>query len=87
MKNYAANNIRNFALVGHGSSGKTMLSESMLYKSGEINRLGSIEGHADQVRLAEKAPADQRSFGMRHKAPLLNLVSTASVWIRRVESN
>jgi len=43
MKNYAANNIRNFALVGHGSSGKTMLSESMLYKSGEINRLGSIE--------------------------------------------
>ena len=44
MKNYAANNIRNFALVGHGSSGKTMLSESMLYKSGEINRLGSIEG-------------------------------------------
>ena len=43
MKDYAANKIRNFALVGHGSSGKTMLSEAMLFKSGEINRLGSIE--------------------------------------------
>ena len=43
MKDYAANKIRNFALVGHGSSGKTMLSEAMLLKSGEINRLGSIE--------------------------------------------
>ena len=43
MKDFAANNIRNFALVGHGSSGKTILSESMLLKSGEINRLGSIE--------------------------------------------
>ena len=36
MKDYAANKIRNFALVGHGSSGKTMLSEAMLLKSGEI---------------------------------------------------
>ena len=43
MKDYAANKIRNFALVGHGSSGKTMLSEAMLLKSGKINRLGSIE--------------------------------------------
>jgi len=56
MKDYAANKIRNFALVGHGSSGKTMLSEAMLLKSGEINRLGSIEAgstvsdyHYDEV--------------------------------------
>ena len=43
MKDYAAKNIRNFAIVGHGGSGKTMLAEAMLSKSGEINRLGTIE--------------------------------------------
>ena len=43
MKDYASTDIRNFAIVGHGGAGKTMLSEAMLSKSGEINRLGSIE--------------------------------------------
>ena len=43
MKDYAAKDIRNFALVGHGASGKTMLSEAMLASGGEINRIGSIE--------------------------------------------
>ncbi len=43
MKEYASGDIRNFALVGHGASGKTMLAESMLVCAGEINRLGTIE--------------------------------------------
>ncbi|MCS7090039.1 MAG: elongation factor G [Verrucomicrobiota bacterium] len=42
MKTYSASDIRNFALVGHASSGKTMLSECMLACAGVINRLGSI---------------------------------------------
>ena len=42
MKNYKSADIRNFAVVGHGSSGKTMLCESMLLCGGAINRLGSI---------------------------------------------
>ena len=35
--------IRNFALIGHGSSGKTSLAEAILYKVGVTSRLGSIE--------------------------------------------
>ena len=42
MKAYQAADIRNFAIVGHASAGKTMLSEAMLACAGVINRLGNI---------------------------------------------
>jgi len=42
MKEYKPGDIRNFAVVGHASSGKTMLSEAMLACAGVINRMGSI---------------------------------------------
>jgi elongation factor G len=42
MKAYQPEDIRNFAIVGHATSGKTMLSECMLACAGVINRLGSI---------------------------------------------
>src|SRR6478735_7551927 len=42
MKEYHAADIRNFAVVGHASSGKTLLSEAMLVCAGVINRMGSI---------------------------------------------
>src|SRR5512139_3436685 len=42
MKTYPTSDIRNFAIVGHASAGKTMLSECMLACGGVINRLGSI---------------------------------------------
>jgi elongation factor G len=42
VKDYQAGEIRNFAIVGHATSGKTMLSEAMLVCGGIINRMGSI---------------------------------------------
>src|SRR6478752_10853577 len=42
MKEYQAADIRNFAVVGHASSGKTMLCEAMLECAGVINRMGNI---------------------------------------------
>ena len=42
MKEYQPGDIRNFAIVGHASCGKTMLSEAMLACAGVINRMGSI---------------------------------------------
>ncbi len=43
MKSYASSDIRNVALIGHSTAGKTLLAESMLYRAGVLNRLGSIE--------------------------------------------
>jgi len=39
---YATERIRNIALLGHGSSGKTSLAESMLFFTGGTDRLGKI---------------------------------------------
>ncbi len=55
-KDYPVEKIRNIALIGHGGSGKTMVSELMLFNSGTVNRIGKIEEgstvsdyHADEV--------------------------------------
>lgn len=42
MKDYASSDLRSFAVLGHASSGKTMLTEAMLACSGKIGRMGSI---------------------------------------------
>ena len=43
MANFATENIRTVALVGHGASGKTTLAEALLHKSGAITAAGSVE--------------------------------------------
>lgn len=43
MKEYASENIRNVAFVGHQGCGKTSLVEALLYNTGAINRLGRVE--------------------------------------------
>ncbi len=44
MKDHKLNEIRNLAVVGHASSGKTTLCEAMLATAGRIKRMGSISG-------------------------------------------
>src|SRR5476651_1087688 len=43
MAQFATENIRTLALVGHGASGKTTLAEALLLKSGSVQVAGSVE--------------------------------------------
>ncbi len=57
MKQYPADRIRNIGLFGHGGSGKTSLTEAMLFDSKATTRLGRVEDgntvsdyDADEIR-------------------------------------
>ena len=43
MAKFRTDQIHNIAVLGHGSSGKTMLTESLLHMTGATTRLGRIE--------------------------------------------
>jgi elongation factor G len=43
MKDYSAEKIRNIALVGHGSSGKTSLAAAFLFVTGATSRLTKVD--------------------------------------------
>ena len=43
MKKYSIDRIRNIVLVGHQSSGKTMLAEAIAFDTGVITRFGQVE--------------------------------------------
>ncbi len=57
MKTYDAKDVRNVLLVGHGGSGKTTLLEAMLFTSGAITRMGTVE---DGNTVSDHDPDEQR---------------------------
>ncbi len=73
--------IRNLALVGHASSGKTMLAEGLLFAAGALNRRGTIgEGstasdyHPDEISRQHSINTTLLSFP--HDGIKINLLDT-----------
>ncbi|MCX8126456.1 MAG: GTP-binding protein, partial [Dehalococcoidia bacterium] len=57
MQQYPPNQIRNVVLLGHSNSGKTSLSEAMLFSAGAITRLGSVN---DGTTTSDFEPEETR---------------------------
>ena len=62
MKAYSTNNIRNVVLLGSTKSGKTTLSEAMLYEGKVIDRRGTVEGKNTVSDNSEIEQMNQRSI-------------------------
>lgn len=63
-----ASDIRNFAVVGHAATGKTLLCDAILSASGKIGRIGSIE----QGTTVSDFHEDERTRQISLHASLLN---------------
>ena len=57
MASYSTADIRNVALVGHQSSGKTSLADAILHVSGVTNRLGDVNSKTSYMDFMEEEKA------------------------------
>src|SRR5262245_47907407 len=57
MKDHASSDLRSFAVLGHASAGKTMLTEAMLACSGRIGRMGN---NAAGTTVSDYHPSEKK---------------------------
>jgi elongation factor G len=81
VKEYAPENIRNVAIAGHQECGKTILSESLLFTAGAINRLGKIDDgnttmDCTQDEIERKISIQSAVAFCEHKGAKINFVDT-----------
>ena len=81
MKEYATKQLRNIALLGHGSVGKTSLAEAMLFSSGAVNRMGKVEkgttvADFDEEELRRHISLSLASVPVEWKEHKINVLDT-----------
>ncbi len=79
MASLKTEDIRNFALIGHSHSGKTLLAEAILHKTGATTRLGSSEDGTsisdfDDEEKERKASIDASVLHTSWKGKHLNII-------------
>ena len=85
MKQYLAGKIRNIALAGHAGSGKTTLAEALLFKAGEIDRLGNIaDGNTsfdfDPEEIRRKVSISSSIYPFAWGSVKINLIDTPGLF-------
>jgi small GTP-binding protein domain len=78
---YTTEDIRNIALTGHGGAGKTTLVESLMYRAGAINAMGSVvKGTTvcdfDPQEKARQHSLDSAIASMDYHGGHINLIDT-----------
>lgn len=78
---YAAEKIRNIALLGHGGNGKTSLAESMLYVAGATDRQGRIsDGNTvsdyDDQEIRRKTSISTSTMYVEYLGHKINIMDT-----------
>lgn len=81
MKTYSADKIRNVALLGHSSSGKTTLTEAALFATGITKRQGRVEdgntvSDFDKEEIARKVSIGTAVIPIEWKDTKFNLLDT-----------
>ncbi len=81
MKNIPIDNVRNFALMGHTGSGKTSLIDSILFKLGQVERVGSPENGTSVADWTDEEKAHGITIWAK---PFDGVYTAASRKIRRL---
>lgn len=81
MKVYDAASLRNIAVAGHGGSGKTQLISALLFASGMINRLGTVDDgttttDSDEEEIARKHTLSASLAYVEWDKTKINLIDT-----------